>query len=110
MQPPRPKRKDNIPSLEMSLTAKTGDEFENLEGNEEDKKVDRLVEWPKCFLAHPNISNQLNSQRQVRASVAGVILVEAIIATNRNVSKQMTMDKSVDLTSLTSNGAKIRLI
>jgi hypothetical protein len=83
--PARPKKKDNkiIPSLEMFLKTETEDQFENLlEGDDQDKKVNSLGEWPTCFLAHPNIFNQLNSQRQVKASVVGIILVEAIIATD----------------------------
>ncbi len=82
LQPPaRPKKKDNklVPSLESFLKAKTNDEFENLEGDNQDKKVTSLREWPNCFLAHPNIFILLDSQRQVKASTAGMILVNALI-------------------------------
>jgi hypothetical protein len=89
LQPPRPKRKDNkskqlIPSLEMFLKSRTEDEFEGLEGDETGGNIADLAEWPNCFLAHPNVFNQLNSQRQIKASLAGIVIVEAIIATDGN--------------------------
>ena len=86
LQPPaRPKKHENkfIPSLEMFLKAETDEEFESLEGDDGDKKINNLKDWPNCFLAHPNVFNQLNSQRQVKASIAGIVLVEAILATDR---------------------------
>jgi hypothetical protein len=70
LQPPaRPKKNDNklIPSLEMFLKAKTDEELESLEGDNQDKKVNSLKEWPNCFLAHPNIyiqSTELPMQSQ----------------------------------------------
>jgi hypothetical protein len=81
----RPKKNENklIPSLEMFLKAETDEEFESLEGDDRDNKISNLKDWPNCFLAHPNIFNQLNSQRQVKASIAGIVLVEAILATDR---------------------------
>ena len=89
LQPPRPKRKDNkpkllIPSLEMFLNTQTEEDFERLEGDERGENVGILAEWPNCFLAHPNVFNQINSQRQVKASTAGIIIVEAIIAMDGN--------------------------
>ncbi len=73
----------------MFLKAKTEDQFENLEGEDQNKKVNILGEWPNCFLVHLNIFNQLNSQRQVKASV----LVEAIIATDCHAQTLQTMTK-----------------
>jgi hypothetical protein len=83
LRPPRPQKKDKktkrfIPSLQMFLTTKTKKEFEDLRGTEQDNTVDDLATWPNCFLAHPNLFRQLNSQRQVEASVAGMALVNAI--------------------------------
>jgi hypothetical protein len=86
LQPPaRQKKNENklIPSLEMFLKAETDEEFESLEGDDRDNKISNLKDWPNCFLAHPNIFNQLNAQRQVKASTAGIVLVEAILATDR---------------------------
>jgi hypothetical protein len=85
LKPPSRRKKNYnklIPSLEMFLKTKTEDQFENLEGDDQDNKATNLGKWANCFLVHPNIFNQLNSQRQVKASVAGIILVEAIIETD----------------------------
>ena len=67
----------------MFLKAETDEEFQSLEGDDGVKKINNLKDWPNCFLAYPNVFNQLNSQRQVKASIAGIVLVEAILATDR---------------------------
>jgi hypothetical protein len=99
LQPRRPKRKDSkskliIPSLEMFLKTRTKDEFESLEGDKEGRNIGDLVEWPNCFLAHPNVFHQLNSQRQVKASMAGIVIVEAIITTDGNPAPRMMTNKT----------------
>jgi hypothetical protein len=59
----------------MFLKGETEDEFENLEGDDQNNKVNTLGDWPNCSLAHPNLFNQLNSKRQVNASIAAIILI-----------------------------------
>jgi hypothetical protein len=103
--PARPKKKDNkfIPSLKMFLKAETDGQFENLEGDDKNKKINSLGEWPNCFLAHPNIFNQVSSQRQVKASVAGIILVEAIIETEGRVDPPNDDEEDTDEGDETKN-------
>jgi hypothetical protein len=106
LQPPAcPKKNENklIPSLEMFLAAKTDKEFKGLEGDDKDNKVSSLKEWPNYFLAHPNIFNQLNSQRQVKASIVGIILVEAILATDSHPEPPNHNEEDTDKGDETKN-------